>query len=248
MKRNIDFTLSLCHFLDPDKDKIRSFMPDSIDYPYVLGHLHFNRVGSAAYYTLNKLNLIGKTNREFRNSLKTVFDTNKTKSESFKKALDYLGGILKNAEFPHALLKGSHLVSLYPTGLRTSNDIDILVNFEDSSKISELLLKNGFLQGNTRSGEFVKATRAEIISSQINRGETVPFIKKVNLPFMRFLEVDINFSLDFKPEQEKSLVSELLKNTQPEIKTKNGCLNTLSPPDFLIQLCLHLWNSQLSPQ
>jgi hypothetical protein len=35
-------------------------MNESIDYPYVLGHLQFNRVSGAVYYTLNKLNLIGK--------------------------------------------------------------------------------------------------------------------------------------------------------------------------------------------
>lgn len=241
MNNEIEFVLTTCRFIDCDENKIKRLMNESMDYPYVLGQLLFNRVGGAAYYTLNKLNLIGKTNREFRNSLKTVYETNITKSESFKTALDFLSGIFKDAGFEHAFLKGSYLVSLYPSGLRTSNDIDILINFEDSSKISELLLSNGFQQGNIRGGEFVKATRAEIVSSQINRGETVPFIKEINLPFMRFLEIDINFSLDFKPEQDKSLVSELLKNAKPEIKTKNGCLHTLSPADFLIQLCLHLY-------
>ena len=241
MDKEIDFTLSLCRFLDLDEDKIKSLLSKGFDYPYVLGQLQFNRVGGAAFYSLNKLNLLGKTNREFKNSLRTVYETNVIKSESFKKALDYLSNIFTDVGFQYAFLKGSHLVSLYPLGLRTSNDIDVLINFEDSSKISELLISNGFLQGNIRNGEFIKASRAEIISSQINRGETVPFIKEINLPFMRFLEIDINFSLDFKPEQDKSLVTELLKNTVPEIKTEHGFLNTLSPADFLIQLCLHLY-------
>jgi hypothetical protein len=241
MKNEIDFALSLCQFLEPDEEKIKSLIKAGLDYPYVLGQLLFNRVGGAAYYTLDKLSLLGKMNREFKNTLKTIYDTNVIKSESLKKSLNYLGEIFKDAGFPYALLKGSYLVNLYPIGLRTSNDIDILSNFDDSTKISKLLLENGFVQGNVRNGEIVKATRAEIISSQINRGETVPFVKEINLPYMRFLEIDVNFSLDFKPERNKSIVGKLLENAVPNIKTVGGTLFTLSPADFLIQLCVHLY-------
>jgi len=241
LKNEIDFILELCKYIKPNETIINELINNGLDYPYILGQLLFNRVGGAAYYTLNKINLLGKMNREFRNTLKIIYETNRIKNESFKKALDYLSEIFTDTDIPYALLKGSYLVNIYPTGLRTSNDIDILINFKDSSGISGLLLNNGFVQGNIRNGELVKATRAEIISSQINRGEAVPFIKEINLPYMRFLEIDINFSLDFKPEQDKSIISEMLKKSTCVIKTENGDLYTLSKQDFLIQLCAHLY-------
>lgn len=241
MKNEKYFILELCKYIKPEDIKLNELINNGLDYPYILGQLLYNRVGGAAYYTLNKLSLLGKMNREFRNTLKTVYETNIIKSESFKKALDYVGCNFNNADFPYALLKGSYLVNLYPIGLRTSNDIDILSNNENSTRISNILLNNGFVQGNIRNGEFVKATRTEIISSQINRGEAVPFIKEINFSYMRFLEIDINFSLDFKPEQDKSIVAEMLKNVSPEIKTTKSDLYTLSKQDFLIQLCAHLY-------
>ena len=241
MIREIDFTLALCQYIKPDEEKICAFINSGLDYPYILGQLLYNRVGGAAYYTLNSLSLLGKMNREFRNSLKTVYDTNKTKSDSFKEALESLHEVFKQVDFPYALLKGSFLVSLYPSGLRTSNDIDVLINFKDSAGISKLLTENGFIQGHIRNNEIIKASRTEIISSQLNRGEAVPFVKEVNLPYMKFLEVDVNFSLGFKPDADKGITERLLTDIVTEIKTQKGALYTLSPPDFLIQLCTHLY-------
>ena len=58
---------------------------------------------------------------------------------------------------------------------------------------------------------------------------------------MKYLEVDINFSLDFKARNETDTVALLLKNTEPLIETDNGKLLTLSPVDFMIHLCCHLY-------
>ena len=69
----------------------------------------------------------------------------------------------------------------------------------------------------------------------------MPFIKRVKLPQMEHLEIDINFSLDFKARQESEVVSSLLKNTEPLIHTASGNLATLSAVDFLIHLCCHLY-------
>ena len=54
---------------------------------------------------------------------------------------------------------------------------------------------------------FIPAARREIIESRMTRGETVPYVKEVGLPGMRFLEVDINFSLDYKNSRDGILGS-----------------------------------------
>lgn len=239
MKNENLLVLELCKFVRPDKAKIEGLMGQAIHWPYVLGQLLFHRMGGVAYYTLRQCGLLGRVNREVRNSLKTAYDSGVTKSESLKAAMDELTGILQDVEY--ALLKGAYLVSQYPAGLRTSNDLDILINQKDISKLEGLLKAAGFAQGNIRNGAFIPASRAEILSSRMNRGETVPFIKRMDLPGMEFLELDINFSLDFKARQETDAVAALLKNTKPLIETGNGNLLTLSPADFLIHLCCHLY-------
>lgn len=71
------------------------------------------------------------------------------------------------------------------------------------------------------------------------RGETVPYIKEVNLPGMQFLEVDINFSLDYKPGN-VDLLEEMLNNS---IVAKLGEyeVHTLRHEDFFVHLCSHLY-------
>ena len=96
--------LELCKFIQPDKAKIEELMGQAIHWPYVLGQLLFHRMGGAAYYTLRECGLLGWVNREVRNSLKTVYDSGKAKSESLKTALAGLAGILQNADFSCALL------------------------------------------------------------------------------------------------------------------------------------------------
>ena len=122
---------------------------------------------------------------------------------------------MDKADFPYALLKGALLTQMYPKGLRTSNDIDILLEHNDITPFATLLKMDGFLQGNIRNGHFVPATRRDIVSSRMNRGETVPFIKKVSFPKMEYLELDINFSLDFQATGSQDTVTTFLKNRKP---------------------------------
>ena len=238
MKNEHRLMLELCRFADPEKDKIEALMQQPIDYPVVLGQLLYNRMGAAAYHTLKECGLLGRVSREFRSPLKDMYDIGREKTESFREALNIIDGMMAGVNFPYALLKGAYLASVYPTGLRTSNDIDILIKQIHISHLSERLRANGFEQGCIRNGEFVPASRMDIVSSQMNRGETVPFIKRIGLPKMEYCEIDVNFSVDYKTAQETDIVRVLLRNTR---KLINDSLPTLPPADFLIHLCVHLY-------
>lgn len=50
----------------------------------------------------------------------------------------------------------------------------------------------------------------------MNRGETVPYILEADYPFMKFLEVDINFSLDYKPTDGESVRGMLQRRLSAE--------------------------------
>ena len=225
----------LCNF------KSHNFDESLLDYasPEVLGHLFFNRMQATAYEVLQSRGLIGKVNREFRNSLKLSYEQSVEKNESFFRCVEYLNGILSDIKGKYAMLKGAYLCRYYPKGCRTSNDIDILVLPSDVSEIGSILAREGFRQGNIRNGEFFPASRREIIESKMTRGETVPYIKEVNMPGMKFLEVDINFSLDYKNSNTDALAEILSRVTIQDIDGLS--VPTLEPVDFFIHLCSHLY-------
>ena len=207
--------------------------------PAVLGHLFFNRMQGIAYGTLKNHGLLGRVNREFRNSLKGAYDQNIEKNKSFLWCVQHLQEVLSDCQCKYAMLKGAYLCKYYPDGYRTSNDIDLLVRPKDVTEVGNALLAAGFKQGNIRNGEFEPATRVEIITSKMMRGETVPYIKEVNLPCMRFLEVDINFSLDYTLGDTASL-EEMINNSVIE-KLDNFQVRTLRRDDFFVHLCSHLY-------
>ena len=234
-KKEKDLFKSLCSF------KEREFDTSLLDAatPTVLGHLFFNRMQAVAYGILKKHGLLGKVNREFRNSLKGAYMQSIEKNNSFFWCVEFVEKALSGCECKYAMLKGAYLCKAYPEGYRTSNDIDLLVHPKDVTKVGNALLVSGFKQGNIRNGAFEPATRKEIIESKMMRGETVPYIKEVNLPGMQFLEVDINFSLDYKPG-DTDLLDEMMNNTL-FVNLGDFRVRTLSADDFFVHLCSHLY-------
>ena len=231
------YMLELSRFRAPDGEKLAALMDRSLHYPYILGQLLMHRMGAAAYVSLERCGLLGRVNREFRNALQCLYEAGVAKTESLLRATEELEGLLGDADFPYALLKGALLARLYPKGVRTSNDIDLLLRPGDITPAAQRLKRAGFTRGYVRGGVFVPATRAEILSSRMNRGETVPFVRRMGLPGMEYLELDLNFSLDYQAGGGDA-VGEMLSRRE----TMPGCgLYTLSLPDFILHLCAHLY-------
>lgn len=207
--------------------------------PTVLGHVFYNRMQGIAFGTLKENGLLSEVDREFRNSLKDAYEQNLLRNRSFFRCVNYVSALLQGCPGKAAMLKGAWLCAHYPAGFRTSNDIDLLMLRKNAAVVGQILKKAGFRQGNIRSGAFVPADRKEIIASGMTRGETVPYIKEVDLPGMKYLEVDVNFSLDYKPGDE-SIIREMLDSADT-VTEKNIKIPTLRKDDFLIHLCMHLY-------
>jgi len=233
-----ELVLELCKFKTSKADKISSLLSQNAT-PNVLGQLFFNRMAAVAYGVLRKNNLLSKTNREFRNSLAGAYRYNTEVNYDYYYAVEHLGKILSQHQDKYAMLKGASLCRRYPDGYRTSNDVDLLVHPKDITVIGNVLSENGFMQGYIRNGDFVPATRQEIISSRIMRGETVPYVLEIDLPYLRYLEVDINFSLDYK-NTDDDLVESMLKRIVKE-KIRDTTISVLNHYDFFIHLCCHLY-------
>lgn len=209
----------------------------NINQASLLGQICTNRITGISYKNMYKCTVNWK--KECKDVLETMYKNNVQKSRIYKSFVKEIAGILEKAQFRYALLKGAYLSTvLYEEGMRTSNDIDILIQEKDIEECQKLLKTNGFIQGYVEKGKNIrKASRREIVMSRMNYGETVPFVKIVN---GEVLEIDINFSLDYKPERELNKVRCLLERREL-VKFENISYYTLNQYDFFIHLSCHLY-------
>lgn len=238
-KKEKELFLEMCKFCNPNKKKLEKLIEDGYATNEVLGTLFANRMAGVAYGVLKEMELLQKTNREFRNSLFNAKLVNEKINQDYEGCVKYVSSELEDSNVPYALLKGAYLCNWYPKGYRTSNDIDVLIALDDVGKVSAKLKLAGFKQGELKNGVFVPATRQQIIESKMTRGETVPFIKETKLPYIKHLEVDVNFSLDYKNSND-AVLKEMLARRQ-SVSLGTGKLRTLDPIDFLLYLCVHLY-------
>ncbi len=231
--------VALCSFKDIDANAIESLIGEGNATPSVLGRLFANRMAPVAYGVLKESKQLDKVDREFRNSLRDSQLLAAKRNEDYVKCIEFVSNILSCVDAPHAMLKGAYLCDWYPDGYRTSNDIDVLIKPNDVTVFSKALKNAGFEQGYIKCGELVPATRQQIIESKMTRGETVPFIKRVDMPFLKYLEVDLNFSLDYKNSDDKILNLMLDNTVTASLKKCN--VKTLDKLSFILHLCAHLY-------
>lgn len=238
-KKEQELFLQLCKYQNPDKRKLNKLLDGGYASAEVLGTLFENRMAAIAYNVLEKTELLGKVDREFRNSLRNAYISNWKWNEDFVGCLRHVSAVLNSANVPYALLKGAVLVGKYPLGCRTSNDIDVLIAPEHVGLICAVLSQADFRQGEIKNNTFIPATRQQIIEAKMMRGETVPFIKEVNLPFMHFLEIDLNYSLDYK-NSDGIMLKKMLERTEL-VQVGLTKIKSLNRLDFILHLCAHLY-------
>ena len=238
-KQEKELLFELTRFQDATPEKLRKLLTEGAT-PETLGYLFYNRVAGIAYDTLRKNGLLNHVNREYRNALQNTYLQNTLWKEDYLAYLRVVNQTLERAKIPYALLKGAKLCCVYPNGYRTSNDIDVLLAPDDLTTAADTLHECGFKQGHVRNNHFIEATRQEIIESRVMRGETIPFVYELDLPFLRFLEVDINFSLDYK-NSAAAPIEKLLQRTIDFTISRYVSIRTLCEEDFFLHLCAHLY-------
>lgn len=234
-----ELVLRLCRFRNPDRKALAELLEKGAMTSAVLGELFWNRAAVVACDVLEKEELMPQVPREARTALRGARTQNREYNRSFFRCVGALHDTLRSCGEHYAMLKGAYLCAKYPEGCRTSNDVDLLVPPEFLSEIGEALLRDGYCQGAVKNGVFIPARREEIIRSRMLRGETVPYIKEVNLPYLRYFEVDINFSLDYK-NGKTELVRELVERAVTA-ETGGMEIRTLACDDFFLHLCAHLY-------
>jgi len=242
-----ELVLLLAQFKHDNKGRIQQLLQSKLNWAEILGYLSYHRISGLAYSVLTEFDtkyLSGQAElcTKLMNGIQTI------RVESIRKHIIDISEKLVEAGVPHAFLKGSVLAStLYPSGGRVSNDIDILLNQSDITRVGKILEVLGFQQGeyDVKNNKVVKLDRKEIIFRRMNWGEIVPYIKVLNEPGIDIIAVDINFSLDWLPTGTESAVEKFLNNTEKYRIGNVGEISSLDREAFLLHLCMHLYKEAI---
>lgn len=222
------------------QEVVQKMFEYDLDYYTLLGYLCFNRLAGLAYYNIRKCGYKVQ-NEQFLFALENMYNAQVFRNSQMYLEINKINCALKNAKFPFAFLKGSILSNtIYTKGLRISNDVDILINASNISDLVRALEPLGYVQGeyDIKSQKVNKPTRRDIVFRRMNWGEAYPLVKTFQSDFMKYLEIDINFSLDWIPDNPNGAVSHMLNNTT---EYGDGGLQSLSLEDFFIHLLMHLY-------
>lgn len=217
-------------------------------FPYLIQHRMLHIFYN--YLVLNQLTyLLDKASYNLINQIVT-FST--LKAKAYENQFRILHREFEREGIPYVVIKGFHLNhTVYAVGsnfiLRDYNDIDLLVNRSDLSKVNRTLKGEGFIQGNlNRKTLCIEAcSREERIDMLINTHQQYQHVKPAEYydisPYnTQFL--DVNFTLWEGGNQPDYMETAFLLEQRVLRSTHSGSEYwSLKPPYDLIQLCYHLY-------
>lgn len=211
-----------------------------------------NRVINVFYHFLVKNNLTYLLDKTSYRLINQVVTFSSLKVQEYEDLFKIIKKGLNESEIPYVVLKGFHLNNaLYenPYGfiLRDYNDIDILVNRSDLSRINNVLKNNGFIQGNLdRESLLIKPCgRKEKIDMLINTHQQYQHIRQSKyfpISHYNIQLIDINFTIWEGGNQEDFIKTDYLLKNRILRTTQSGMQYWALKPEYdLIQLCYHVY-------
>lgn len=246
-----------------------------LDWYRILGFLELNKIGGYFFQKTKEyeIKLPQSAERKLSQVLKIQSERNRFMRKYIQDIGDELryeklrfaflkGSVLSNTNFRFseksfgcmALAEGTKQTyrrqagePFYGEGERVSNDIDLLAEQKDISAIAKVLKNMGFVQGyyDFRESKIVPLPRAEILSRRMNRGETAPFVLETDDPCVPFVEVDINFSLDYLPNSHEEMLHAVLKDSLCYAGNIQGGIRSLRADDFFLHLIMHQYKESV---
>lgn len=154
----------------------------------------------------------------------------------------------ERAQIAYAILKGAYLAELAygDMGLRSSNDIDILIDRKDIKKVKEICTKNGFVPGKSdrKNKCIIHYDRFREIAFSLNTHQIATMVKVGTNEWFDYYDtvLDCNFSLFWGGYEKNSDLTEVFLENTIKVCDGNGYnYFVLKPEYFLIQLCLHAY-------
>lgn len=240
MNKENDIILELLNY-DEKYNKELLFSND-INWMNILGYLTYHRIAGLAFEKMEK---IGVRSFDYPIYLTTqmIHQAQKERTLEQNKWINLISKNFDKNNIEYVFLKGSILNNtLFKYGSRVSNDIDILIKKEDIEKVTNLLNNLEFIQGkyDYKNKKIIEFSQEEINNSILTRGETASFVKKSENPAIETIDVDINFSIDWNPNNEE-IVNYFIKERIKIIKNDNIQIFSLNYNHYFIELCIHFF-------
>lgn len=183
-----------------------------------------------------------------RNMWREILDVHECNVKHNRDMLYVLSDLSKALEAEtteYAFVKGAYLISFeYESGIRISNDIDILIPEHNLKTIDQVLTEMGFVQKIYKNGIFAEATRVEKIFSMKNNNEIIPYYKAYELPCIKNACVDLLVSTN---ELDKSAcVENSYIQTNMNAYRESSFLRCLETTYNFAYLCLQIYNDSKS--
>lgn len=246
IKKEHNAVLEIVKFDNKKKktDKLLAVLEDkTLNWIEILGCLCYHRVAGLAYEVINAVD-VRKLDFPVFFTLYMIHQSQSIRTMLQKEHIRSISSALREANIEHVFLKGSVLSStIYPVGTRAFNDIDILVSKKSIQKVKKVLYELCFLQGkyDYKKGVVDEFDQDTITKSINTRGEMAPFVKIVNEKTIRTIDVDVNFSLDWKPDGSDEAVNYFL-NERVLIPVDNSfSIYSLKKEHLFIHLCIHFY-------
>ena len=143
--------------------------------------------------------------------------------------------------FPYTVIKGPVLSmrAYQDIAVRSSGDVDILIQHADVEECTNLLWEQGFRQGYVREKKIFPFSRKEILFHNIYTHQLAPFIKQSKSIFCPYINVDINTNVYWGEALESIDLSTILHERREIKLEQNGSVFVLTPEMDFICLCLH---------
>lgn len=213
-----------------------------INWINILGYLSYHRIAGLAFEKINKIGA-RSFDYPFYLTLYMINSAQKQRTIEQNKWINIIAEKLDQQKIDYVFLKGAILNNtIFKYGERVSNDIDILVKKESINKLENIFNSIGFIEGkyDYSSKKIIEFTNFEKNSSILSRGEMAPFVIKNDNDFIETINLDINFSIDWLPDN-NDIVNYFLKNKIKVKKYDGKSVYSLNYNDNLIELCVHFY-------
>lgn len=244
MKKEHNAVLELVKYGNKKIDKLLEVLDDkTLNWIEILGYLCYHRVSGLAYEIMNSID-VRKLDFPVFFTIYMIHESQGIRTNLQLEYIRIISSKLCEANIRHVFLKGAVLShTIYPVGARASNDIDILISKETILEVKELLNDLGFLQGKyDYKKDVVNEADQDTLTRSLNtRGEMFPFIKIINGRTIKTVDVDVNFSLDWRPNSSNGVVDYFL-DERVLVSTENiFSIYSLKEEHLFIHLCSHLY-------
>lgn len=238
MRSEIELILLGClvNRTEAEENRLNELLAAPEDWAFITGQLVRHRLNGNFYASLSKeqtkymihkvLNTFGLLSScyEACNKVNLEF-TQKLMEETDKAGLKIAG--LKGVVFN---------TTMYPLGARRSNDIDVLVAENDIKAFDNVMRELGFIQSLDRGK--TEATKREKMIQIMNYHDLVPYFKRIELPYMDTIKVDVNFHFDSK---DHDITRQILDKGVQEYVGNGYTIRGLKWTSHLLHLCVHFY-------